>query len=276
MKQLSLWIAILLVLGSPQVWGQGSQVAQISGTVKDSSDAAVPGAEVTATQTGTGMSRTVITSNDGTYVIPNLPVGPYKLQVTLQGFATYVQEGIVLQVNTNPTINPVLKVGSITDQVLVEANASMVETRITGVGQVIDQERVVELPLNGRQVSQLVTLSGGSQEFVPTSAGQSLVSNKNYPTVAAFSVAGGQGGQTLFLLDGSVNMDPMSNVGLPLPSRSSSSRPVHSRPIMEWRRVGWSTWSRNPEPTKSTGMPSSSSGITNSMRATFSLRRAMA
>jgi hypothetical protein len=217
MKRLSLWIAILLLLGAPQLWGQGSQVAQISGTVKDSSDAAVPGAEVTVTHTGTGISRSVVTANDGTYIIPNLPVGPYKLQITLQGFATYVQEGIVLQVNTNPTINPVLKVGSITDQVLVEANASMVETRITGVGQVIDQERVVELPLNGRQVSQLVTLSGGSQEFVPTSAGQSLVSNKNYPTVAAFSVAGGQGGQTLFLLDGTVNMDPMSNVGLPLP-----------------------------------------------------------
>ena len=100
---------------------------------------------------------------------------------------------------------------------MVEANAAMVETRNTGVGQIIDQDRVVELPLNGRQVSQLVTLSGGATEFVPTSAGQSLTSNKNYPTASAFSVAGGQGGQTLFLLDGNVNMDPMSNVGLPLP-----------------------------------------------------------
>ncbi len=217
MKRCSIWITVLLLFGSAQVWGQGSQVAQISGTVKDSSDASVPGAEVTVTHTGTGISRSVVTASDGAYVIPNLPVGPYTLRVTMQGFASYVQEGIVLQVNTNPTINPVLKVGSISEQIRVEANASMVETRVTGVGQVIDQERVVELPLNGRQVSQLVTLSGGSQEFVPTSAGQSLVSNKNYPTVAAFSVAGGQGGQTLFLLDGTVNMDPMSNVGLPLP-----------------------------------------------------------
>ena len=216
MKRIAL-LAAMLLLGMSWARGQGSQVAQISGTVKDSSNATVPGAQVTATHTGTGIARTVVTGDDGTYLIPNLPVGPYRLEVKMQGFSTYVQEGIVLQVNTNPTINVVLQVGSIADQVLVEANASMVETRITGVGQVIGQKLVEELPLNGRQVSQLVTLSGGAQEYVPPSAGQSLVSNKNYPTAAAFSVAGGQGGQTLFLLDGTINMDPMSNVGLPLP-----------------------------------------------------------
>ena len=83
----------------------------------------------------------------------------------------------------------------------------MVETRSTGVGQVIDTERVLELPLNGRQVSQLVVASGGANEFVPVNAGQSLISNKNYPTATAFSVAGGQGGQTLFMLDGGNNME---------------------------------------------------------------------
>src|SRR6185437_6965152 len=69
----------------------------------------------------------------------------------------------------------------------------------------------------GRQITQLVTLSGGANEFTPTSAGQSLVSNKNYPTASAFSIAGAQGGQTLFVLDGAPHMDPMSNVGLPMP-----------------------------------------------------------
>jgi hypothetical protein len=93
----------------------------------------------------------------------------------------------------------------------------MVETHSNGVGQVIDQDRVLELPLNGRQVTQLVTLSGAAAEFVPTSAGQSLISNKNYPGSTAVSVAGGQGGQTLFLLDGGSNMDPISNIGLPMP-----------------------------------------------------------
>src|SRR5438876_9645911 len=109
----------------------------------------------------------------------------------------------------------------------------MVETHTTSVGQVIDQARLLELPLNGRQVSQLITLSGAATDFVPTSAGQSLVSNKNYPTVSAFSIAGGQGGQTLFVLDGGINMDPISNIGLPLPfptpCGNSKSKPVHFR-----------------------------------------------
>jgi hypothetical protein len=184
---------ILILFSGVSLWAQGSQVAQIAGTVHDESGAAVPGAEA-----NTGIARSVVTGDDGTYLLTNLAIGPYRLQVSLQGFSTYVQEGIVLQVNSSPVINPVLKVGAITEQVMVEANAAMVETRNTGVGQIIDQDRVVELPLNGRQVSQLVTLSGGATEFVPASAGQSLTSNKNYPTASAFSVAGGQGGQTLF------------------------------------------------------------------------------
>ena len=79
--------------------------SQVSGVVKDSSGGVLPGVEVTITKTDTGTVRTVITGADGAYVFPNLPVGPYRLKVALQGFNTYVQEGIVLQVNTNPTID---------------------------------------------------------------------------------------------------------------------------------------------------------------------------
>jgi hypothetical protein len=196
---------------------QGTQVAQISGRVLDSSGLAVPEANITITNVGTSIARTAVSNQDGSYVLPNLPVGSYRLQVTKEGFTAYVQSGISLQVNTNPEIDVTLKVGSVTEQVMVEANAAMVETRSNGVGQVIDQDRVTDLPLNGRQVTQLVTLSGGAVNFVPTSAGQSLVSNKNYPTVSAFSVGGGQGGQTLFMLDGTSHMDPISNIGLPMP-----------------------------------------------------------
>ena len=107
-------------------------------------------ARVTVTQTATGASRTVTTDADGGYSFPNLPVGPYQLQVRKQGFSAYVQTGIVLQVNVNPTIIATLKVGAVTDQVQVTSDAALVETRSNGVGQVIDQQRVVELPLNGR------------------------------------------------------------------------------------------------------------------------------
>src|ERR1051325_1200118 len=93
--------------------------SQLSGIVRDSSGATLPGVEVTATKTDTGTTRTVFTSTDGVYIIPNLPVGPYQLKVVLQGFNTYVQDGIVLQVGSNPEINVTLSVGAISEQVTV-------------------------------------------------------------------------------------------------------------------------------------------------------------
>jgi len=94
--------------------------------------------------------------------LPNLPIGPYRLEATLPGFRTFAQTGIVLQVNSNPAINIVLQVGQLTETVEVQANAAMVETRSTGVGQVMENARILELPLVGRQVYDLVTLSGAA------------------------------------------------------------------------------------------------------------------
>jgi hypothetical protein len=210
-------VVVAFLAGGLSLWAQATQVSQIGGTVQDSSGFAIPGAQVAITNTDTGIARKAESNADGTYIVPKLPPGPYRLEVTKSGFSSFVQSGIVLQVDTNPQINVTLNVGTISQQVEVQANASMVESHSNGIGQVIDQARVLELPLNGRQVTQLVTLSGGAADFVPTSAGQSLLSNKNYPTAVAFSVAGGQGGQTLFLLDGGNNMDPISNIGLPMP-----------------------------------------------------------
>jgi len=210
-------IVFAIILSALSLPGQTTQVAQIAGTVQDATGAAIPDTDITITNTDTGIARTAKTGSDGTYTVSNLPSGPYRLRATKQGFTAYVQSGIVLQVNTNPQINVTMKVGELSQQVEVQANAAQVETHSTGIGQVMDQERVLELPLNGRQVTQLITLSGGANDFVPTNAGQSLISNKNYPTSTAVSIAGGQGGQTLFVLDGGNHMDPISNIGLPMP-----------------------------------------------------------
>src|SRR5213594_2928832 len=137
--------------------GQGA-TAQISGTVKDQSGAVLPGAEITATQTETGAVRTALSDETGSYVLPNLPVGPYKLEVSLPGFRTFVQSGIVLQVNSSTVVNPVLNVGQVSETVEVQANASLVETRSTGIGQVVENARILELPLIGRQVTGLAQL----------------------------------------------------------------------------------------------------------------------
>ena len=130
-------------------WAQAISTSQINGTVQDASGLAVPGAEVKATQTATGLVRTVTSGADGAFVLTNLPVGPYQIEVSKEGFSKYVQAGIVLQVGSNPNIEVALKVGAVSEQVQVEAHAAMVETRNSCVSGVIDNQRVLELPLNG-------------------------------------------------------------------------------------------------------------------------------
>src|SRR5262249_21132347 len=98
------WLIILLA--GITAWAQGT--AQLSGTVQDPSGAVLPGVEVSATQTATGAKRTTVTDETGSYVLPNLPIGPYMLEAGLPGFKTYVQSGIMLQVWTNPQVNVVL------------------------------------------------------------------------------------------------------------------------------------------------------------------------
>src|SRR5262245_1769907 len=133
---------IFSILTATTVWAQST--AQINGTVKDQSGAVLPGVEVTVTQTDTGVKRTTVTNETGSYVLSNLPIGPSRLEAALPGFRTYTQTGIVLQVAANPTINPVLEVGQVSEQVEVQADAALVETRSAGIGTVVDNQRVLE------------------------------------------------------------------------------------------------------------------------------------
>ena len=190
------------------IWGQAS-TSQINGEVRDSSGLAVPGAALKLTQTGTGATRLATTDADGSYVFTNLPIGPYELEVTKDGFSKYVQSGIVLQVDSNPSIDVTLAVGSVNESVTVEAGAAMVETHSTGIGTVVDNQRVVELPLNGRDATQLIFLSG-------LATPGTIPQLRNYPA-ANISVAGGQGNGTAYLLDGANHNDVSSNLNLPLP-----------------------------------------------------------
>src|SRR6266850_677591 len=158
MKGLS-WL-IALVGWSAVLWAQST--AQINGTIKDQTGAVLPGVEVTATQTTTGFTRSAVTDETGSYALTTLPVGPYRLEAALPGFRSFVQTGIVLQVGSNPVINVSLQIGQVSEQVEVQADAALVETRSTGVGQVIDNVRVLELPLNGRNLQELIILSGAA------------------------------------------------------------------------------------------------------------------
>src|SRR5262245_19994928 len=123
MKRIATYLVsawLLSVLTGADLWAQAT--AQITGAVKDATGAVLRGVEVTATQTDTGVARMTITNETGAFILPNLQLGPYKLEATLAGFRTFVQSGIVLQVNSNPVINVTLEVGQVTEQIEVQAN----------------------------------------------------------------------------------------------------------------------------------------------------------
>jgi hypothetical protein len=209
MKTTGTFVQLCLFLGlGVFAWGQAT--SQIQGIVRDASGATVPGAEVKATQTDTGASRTVSSGADGGYVLSNLPIGPYRLEATKEGFATYVQTGIVLQVAVSPTIDIALKLGAVSEQVQVEANASLVETQSTSIGSVIENQRILELPLNGRNAADLIQLAGAA---VP----QGTSSSRSMQGGQAISVAGGQSFGVTYLLDGATHNNPYDNLNLPLP-----------------------------------------------------------
>ena len=205
-------LAVLALCLTSLSYGQAVAVAQVEGQVTDPTGSVIGDAEVRMTQTITGYTRTIKTDAGGHYSLPSLPTGPYSLEVKASGFKTYTQKDIVLQVGTNIQINAALQVGAVSENVEVTASAGMVETRDNAVAQVINERQINDLPLNGRQATQLVLISGAS---APTPA-DSLNSTKNYTSsVRSRSLA--DRATTNYLLDGGDNNDTFSNVNLPFP-----------------------------------------------------------
>ena len=197
-----------LLFACAGMWAQST--AQIQGVVQDATGSAIPGVDIKATQTDTGAIRTTTSGNDGGYVLTSLPVGPYRLEASRTGFSTFVQTGIVLQVASNPTVDIALKVGAVSDQVQVEANAALIETERTSIGNVIENQRIIELPLNGRNVNDLIVLAGAAiPAGSPTGA--------SIPGAAVIVVAGGQTSGVQYYLDGGFHDNQFDGTGMPFP-----------------------------------------------------------
>ena len=203
---------ILLTMGTA-AYSQAVSTAEAGGSVTDPSGSAVAGAQVKMTETDKQSSRTAVTDDQGRYILPNLPVGPYRLEVTAAGFKGYSQSGIILQVGNSVQINVKMQLGSVSDVVEVTGSAGMVETRDTSISQVIEEKRIVDLPLNGRQPTQLVLLAGAAL----TAPGGGMTGTKSFFSSTTISVAGGQANGVNYLLDGGDNNDSFSNVNLPIP-----------------------------------------------------------
>jgi hypothetical protein len=212
----ALWI---LVLGVQLITPAAAQytTASLGGTVQDPAGAVIPGAAVTVENEDTGLSRSATSQPDGTFLIPALPVGPYKLTVTARGFATYVQTGIVLSVNEAATQTVSLRVGSVTESVTVSANAAVLTTRTGTLGQLIDQKRILDLPLNGRQPQELLFLAAGA---VNETGNYCLVNCQGgvYPGEQDGNVNGAGPRTVNYQMDGAGHNDTYLNTNLPFPN----------------------------------------------------------
>jgi hypothetical protein len=205
---------LLGILGiGPLLRAQAVSSATVTGRVTDEQTAVVPNARIQITATETGAVYSALTNADGIYTIPNLPIGAYTLQVSVSGFQTYVQTGIGLRVGDNVQINVTMKVGGVAERVEVAASAGLVQTQQNTISQVIDQQRIVDLPLNGRDPTELITLSGAA---INKSDGTNTGS-KSFFSSQSIAIAGSAGNSTNYLLDGGDNNDSFTNVNMPIP-----------------------------------------------------------
>jgi Outer membrane receptor for monomeric catechols len=210
------WFAVLCVLcllTPHSVFGQG--LARISGTVTDSSGAAIPNATVVATRLSTGDKTTVTSNGSGEFVFPSLAPAEYSIGVTSTGFTGFLQKSVVLQADQSITVNAALTVGSDAQVINVDSAPPQVDTTTGTLSQVIDEKRVNDLPLNGRNAAALTTLVPGV--VVAPSANIDQGQTKTFPVVAAVTINGTRANQVNYMLDGGNNVDEYTNVNAPFP-----------------------------------------------------------
>ena len=154
-----LWLLASLWIASPV----GAQIGAgaLAGDVVDQAGAAVPGATVTVTAVGTNLSRTAVTSQNGGYVVPGLAPGSYRVRVELSGFRPLTREAIRLATGETVRVDLQLQLGALTEAITVTADAPLLRSETSGLGHVVDNRRVVDLPLNGRSFITLASLVPG-------------------------------------------------------------------------------------------------------------------
>ncbi len=189
--------AVVLITGV--AWSQAA-TGTITGAVRDSSGAAIANAPVILTHTGTSAKRDALTNERGEFTVPVLPIGPYSASVSFAGFKTQNQTGIVLQVDKTVSLSFTLEPGAVNESVEVTGAAPLVDSATSSLGQVIDNKKILDLPLNGRNPFALGLLSGFS---IPVKGVAS-----NLPFVAG----GGRWQTNDVLLDG-IDNNTMSTTG---------------------------------------------------------------
>jgi hypothetical protein len=182
-------------MGTPRLHGQAA-TATITGTVTDSSGAAIPSATVNAKNNGTGVTRSTVSDGQGRYNLPDLAIGAYDVEATRIGFQSVVRKGVILTVGSLPVADFQLSVGQTEQTVNVAGDVSQVETETSSLSSLINESQMRELPLNGRNFEQLILLAPGAVSY-PAGGSSALVGRA--PT---FSVSGARPEGHAILLDG--------------------------------------------------------------------------
>src|SRR6185436_18346990 len=190
---------------------------EITGEVKDQSGAVAAGAAITVTNTATNVSRSTVTNTAGVYSFPNLVPGTYQVKVVVPGFDTVVKNGIELQVQASVRADFDLKVGTSTQTVEVSGMTAMLTTESATVGTVIEEKRITDLPLNGRNFFSLVALSP-NVTYGFAQAAQAAGRQGGSRSTLTMSLAGARSAWSNYTLDGITNTDINFNLYIVLPS----------------------------------------------------------
>src|SRR4051795_10084106 len=134
-------IAAFSALGS-YAYAQGSTTQTLSGTVVDASGAVIPGADITATHTGTGVVNTAVSNTEGLFSIPSLPIGTYSVTVKLQGFKTVIVNNVVLTSGAGANVKATMEVGGVSEQITVSSSSAIVQTQSSAISQTINAKQI--------------------------------------------------------------------------------------------------------------------------------------
>ncbi len=218
-RALALAIAVLLGGSSALIHGQGTS-GSLTGEVSDPAGAMIQGATVTLTNLGTNYVQTEKTDSTGAYLIKPVEPGTYSLMITSPGFDKYLQSGIVIHANQYATQDVHLQVGATGATVSVTADAELINTSTPELGMTVNQTSVTQLPLNGRDPSNLVTLAPG---VINANLGNSYTqSGFSFPNETDAAASGGRQGSTYYILDGAPNMDTYLGRAAPFPNADAT------------------------------------------------------
>lgn len=205
---------LLFTLFTAFVAAQVAPTAGLTGTITDPSAAAVPNTRIKLTNVETGFERTTVAQVDGSYQFTQIPVGLYQVEAVADGFAHFRQSGIRLNVNTATTLDIRLTVGAVGETVSVTADAAMVNTQSGALSQVVQQQYIEGLPLNGRNAASLIRMVPG----VVTGVGTTTAGYANSSDTINISVNGTRGNEVNYRLDGATHMDNVTNLNATYPN----------------------------------------------------------